>query len=217
MAFAAVMQGFELVFQRTVRVAGILARRRQRMGVNERMECGIRRIMREKAAAVRAQERVARACIAEGEQKIVRFLRVQQGGDDRRERLAGAEEEHRVRPLRARQQRAALRVGGEKGKRVGGVRRDGLMNIRCRHENLLKQKMPKWVDSNQMGNAFLTHPSYTQRPRLSISNSCRFAIDKTRVFVIIKSQGIKDFKSSPKEESPCLTAYTRWATCVSSI
>ena len=83
--------------------------------------------------------------------------------------------------------------------------------------NLLKQKMPKWVDSNQMGNAFLTHPSYTQRPRLSISNSCRFAIDKTRVFVIIKSQGIKDFKSSPKEESPCLTAYTRWATCVSSI
>ena len=96
--------------------------------------------MREKAAAVRAQERVARACIAEGEQKIVRFLRVQQGGNDRRERLAGAEaEEHRVRSFRARQQRAALRVGGEKGKRVGGVRRDGLVNIRCRHENLLKK------------------------------------------------------------------------------
>ena len=111
-AFAAVMQGFELVLQRTVRVAGIRARRRQRMGVNERMERGIRRIMREKAAAVRAQKRIARACVAEGEQKIIRFLRVQQGGDDRRERLAGAEaEEHRVRPLRARQKRAAFSGG----------------------------------------------------------------------------------------------------------
>ena len=157
------MQGFELVFQRTVRVAGIPARRRQRMGVDERMKRGIRRVMREKAAAVRAQKRVVRACVAEGEQKIVRFLRVQQGGDDRRERLAGAEaEEHRVRPLCARQQRAALCVGGEQGTRVGGVRRDGLVNIRCRHENLLKKQMPKWVNTNQMGERFshasIIHP-----------------------------------------------------------
>lgn len=121
MAFAAVMQGFELVFQRTVRVAGNTCRRRQRMGVDERMERGIRRVSVKKPRSTRA-ERVVRACVAEGEQKIDRFLRVQQGGDDRRERFAGAEaEEHRVRPLRARQQRAAFCVGGKQGKRVGGV------------------------------------------------------------------------------------------------
>ena len=119
--------------------------------------------MREKAAAVRAQERVARACIAEGEQKIVRFLCVQQGGDDRRERLAGAEaEEHRVRPLRARQQRAALRVGSEKGKRVGGVRRDGLVNIRCRHETLLKKTTAEMgrfqSNGKRFSHASIIHP-----------------------------------------------------------
>ena len=76
-AFAAVMQGFQLVLQRAVSIAGILARRRQRVRVNERVERSIRRIMREKAAAVGAKKRVARACVAEGEQKVVRLLRVQ--------------------------------------------------------------------------------------------------------------------------------------------
>lgn len=110
--FAAVMQGLQLVFQRAVRVAGIPALCRQGMRIDKRVKGRIRGIMREKAAAVGAKQRVACTGFAQSEQKVVRLLRVQQRTDQRRKRFARTEtEKHRVRPFRASQKRAAFSGG----------------------------------------------------------------------------------------------------------
>lgn len=92
--FAAVMQGLQLVFQRAVRVAGIPALCRQGMRIDKRVKGRIRGIMREKAAAVGAKQRVACTGFAQSEQKVVRLLRVQQRTDQRRKRFAGRKQKN---------------------------------------------------------------------------------------------------------------------------
>ena len=76
MSLAAIVQGFQLMLQRAVRVAGVCPGGCQRMGIDEGMERRVCRIVRKEAAAVGAKELVLGAGVAEREEKVVRLLRV---------------------------------------------------------------------------------------------------------------------------------------------
>ena len=134
---AAVVHRLQRVLEQAVLGAGILARLRQRVGVDERVERRVRRVMRQEAAAVGAGERTGRAGLAQRQQEFVGALGVDERGHLRRGRAArhGREgEEQRVGALRPGEHGAAqglILKEGQPGARPVG---DALVNIGCRHD-----------------------------------------------------------------------------------
>ena len=121
MPLTAVQERLELVLERAVQGGGIAAVRGQGMGVDEGMKRGVRPVVREEAAAVRARQLAAGAGIRQRKQEVVRLLRVQNRAKLGHQRRAGHGdhgEEKGVRPFAAGQHGAAQRRRGEERQRV---------------------------------------------------------------------------------------------------
>ena len=132
MSLPAEVQGFELMFEPAVGMAGVVAGGIQGMGVHKGMERGVGGIVGEKSAAIRAQQIIRAAGIGEREQKVVRVPGVEDGCDARRVGGAGRRgerEEERIGALAAGEQRAAQGGLLKEGKGIGRAGGDALMHI----------------------------------------------------------------------------------------
>ena len=117
----AIQKRLQLVLERAVQGGGIAAVRGQRMGIDEGMKRGVRPVVREEAAAIRARQLAAGAGVRECEQEVVRLLRVQNRAEPGHQRRAGRGdhgEEEGVGALAAGQHGAAQRRRGEERQRV---------------------------------------------------------------------------------------------------